>query len=264
METIDFAERDLHALHELAARAARLAVQLQSSLSESIKADGTIVTQADLQAEELLRDGLARLWPGLAVIGEEQGGAEETGEAVFYVDPIDGTLSYARGMPTWAVCVGLLVADRPHAGVVVAPALGKSWWGMAGLAAFCGHRPIRRQPTALGENALISITTGALRRFGPPPKTLGHIRCHGSIALETCLCADNQVDAAVLSRWKPWDIIGAAAIFLAAGGVILTSDGSLVPSWRGDFYDELVLGGSNLADLVPQVIPGWAEPAKSR
>lgn len=264
MQRADFAERDLRALHDLAARAGRLALQLQSSLSKSTKADGTIVTQADVQVEELLREGLARSWPGVSVIGEEHGGLQETGDALFYVDPIDGTLSYARGMPTWAVCVGLLLGDVPHAGVVVALALGKSWCGMVGLGAFCGHRPVHRGPTILGENAIISITTGALRRFGPPPKALGHIRSHGSIALETCLCADNQVDAAILSRWKPWDIVGAAAIFLAAGGVIVASDGNCVPSWRGDFYDELVLGGPNLTDLVPDVIPGWTVSAEGR
>ncbi|MCX7597492.1 MAG: hypothetical protein N2512_01300, partial [Armatimonadetes bacterium] len=125
------------------------------------------------------------------------------------------------------------------------------------------QRPMRRGPTVFARNSITAITTGAIRRFGPPPRSLGHFRCHGSIALETSFCADNQLDAAVLSRWKPWDIVGAAAIFLAAGGIILTSNGEAVPSWQGDFYDELILGGANLPEFVPQVIPGWSCPVES-
>lgn len=259
----DFTQKDLEALRDLAVRAGQLALQLRSSLHPQLKGDGTLVTEGDVRAEELLREGLSELYPGVAIVGEESGTSGGVGDLAFFLDPVDGTLAYARGSPTWAVCLGVLMAGCPYAGAVVVPALGQTWWGMVGFGAYCGGRQVRRKSTSLGPNALISITTGALRRFGPPPTHLGHVRCHGSIAWEMMLCADNQVDAALLARWKPWDVVGPAAILLAAGGVILAADGAPVPSWTGDYRDELVAGGSNLSELVPAVIPGWAAPTQA-
>jgi myo-inositol-1(or 4)-monophosphatase len=154
--------------------------------------------------------------------------------------------------------VGLLADGEPAAGAVAMPAVSEGVWGAVGLGAWLNGQPVRRGPTVLGSNSLLSVTTGALRRFGPPPHEMGHVRAHGSIAWEMALCACGQVDAAVLSRWKPWDVVAGAAVVVAAGGMVVTAEeGAPVPSWTGEYRGEIVAGGPNLGDLVPETVPGW-------
>lgn len=272
-QKLDFTDRDLDALRELTEAAGRLALELQAGVTADLKRDGTVVTEADLRAEDLLREGLAERFPGVAVVGEE-GGATGPGEVAggsgrepaeagaadlaFYLDPIDGTLSYARGSKTWAVSVGLLAGGTPFAGIIAMPAVGETWSGVVGRGAWCEGRPVRRGPTVLSHNSLLSITTAALRLFGPPPNGAGHLRCHGSIAWELALCADNQIDAVLLARWKSWDVVGGAAILQAAGGLVVEAEGGgPLPSWTGSFTGEIVAGGLDLPDLVPEALPGW-------
>src|ERR1700693_3132183 len=92
------------------------------------KADRTPVTDADRSTEQALRDALERLRPGQEIVGEEFGG-DAQGDGRWILDPIDGTVNYANGVPVWASLIALMRGDRAVCGVVSAPALGRRWWG---------------------------------------------------------------------------------------------------------------------------------------
>ncbi|HEY0190420.1 MAG TPA: inositol monophosphatase family protein, partial [Kofleriaceae bacterium] len=87
-----------------------------------------LVTEWDLRSEELIRRVLAERTPGVPVLGEEAGEAGAGGLTTlrWLVDPIDGTVNFAHGLPLWAVSIAIEDAGKPLAGVVVAPRLG--WW----------------------------------------------------------------------------------------------------------------------------------------
>ncbi|MHB8656995.1 MAG: inositol monophosphatase family protein [Solirubrobacteraceae bacterium] len=115
-------------------------------LQVETKPDLTPVTEADRAVEGALRERLAEVRPRDGVIGEESGasGAETAGSGRrWIIDPIDGTKSYMRGMPTWSTLIALSVDGEMTVGVVSAPALPRRWWAARGHGAFADGRPIR-------------------------------------------------------------------------------------------------------------------------
>src|ERR1051325_5662232 len=110
-----------------------------ADLAIETKADLTPVTEADRAAEEALRDRIARE-RGDAVGGEEFG--VEEGDVRWWLDPIDGTKEYARGLPVWATLIALeRWGSVVVVGVVSAPALGHRWWAVRGGGAFLDGSP---------------------------------------------------------------------------------------------------------------------------
>jgi histidinol-phosphatase len=101
------------------------------------KPDLTPVTEADRGVEEAIRERLAAVRPGDAVLGEEFGGEDRPGGGRrWIIDPIDGTKNYVRGIPVWATLLALEAGDELVLGVVSAPALRRRWWASSGAGAF--------------------------------------------------------------------------------------------------------------------------------
>jgi histidinol-phosphatase len=109
-----------------------------SDLVIETKPDLTPVTEADRDAEQLMRDRLQTARPEDGVMGEEYGaGASGAGTARRWIlDPIDGTKNYVRGVPVWATLIALEEAGEVTVGVVSAPALERRWWASRGAGAF--------------------------------------------------------------------------------------------------------------------------------
>ena len=128
---LDVATPDIAAeLVDLAAAASRLILPLwKSGLEVTAKADESPVTEADRRGEALILAGLARLFPGVPVVSEEDASEFGTPDAIgprfFLVDPLDGTKAFVRGDPHCTVNSGLIDHGVPIAGVVAAPASGE-------------------------------------------------------------------------------------------------------------------------------------------
>lgn len=106
-------------------------------LAVETKPDLTPVTEADTAVERAVRERLAAVRPGDAVVGEEYGSSPAADSARRWViDPIDGTKNYVRGVPTWGTLLALQDGDDTVVGVVSAPALHRRWWGSRGQGAF--------------------------------------------------------------------------------------------------------------------------------
>ena len=111
-------------------------------LAAETKADGTPVTRADREVEAFLREEIGRRFPGHSILGEEFGEEQGVEPVRWILDPIDGTRSFMKGVPLYAVLVGVEVAGAPVAGVVHLPALGETvaaargggcrWWPSGG------------------------------------------------------------------------------------------------------------------------------------
>jgi myo-inositol-1(or 4)-monophosphatase len=192
----------------------------------SIKADLSPVTEFDLQSEQLIRQRLAELTPGIAVVGEEEGG-QAAGEYTWYCDPIDGTINFMRGHPFFAVSLGVAREGVPFAGAVVAPALRLWWRGSRDDRAYRCEAPCEVSNTDdLGH----AVVTSGLPVRGRAVAESGldvvlrlspfvrDVRRCGSAAIELCMVADGTYDAYVTRALSPWDTCAGAAILLAAGG----------------------------------------------
>src|SRR5436190_13777277 len=129
-------------------------------LAVGTKVDLTPVTEADRATEKALRARITRE-RGDAVAGEEYG--IEEGDVRWWLDPIDGTKQYARGLPVWATLIALERHGEIVVGVVSAPALGHRWWATSGGGAFLDGSPIR--VSVVTELADAYVSTTSLRGF---------------------------------------------------------------------------------------------------
>ena len=123
------------------------------------KSDHTPVTDADRATEQALRDALQRMRPEQAIVGEEFGGDGQA-EWRWILDPIDGTINYANGVPVWATLIALMRGDRAVCGVVSAPALRQALVGgdRPGRVHGLGRADPRLADAAPLEDAYVSCT----------------------------------------------------------------------------------------------------------
>jgi 3'(2'), 5'-bisphosphate nucleotidase len=204
--------------------------------AQSKKADGSIVTQADTEAEALITQALAARFPSVALLGEEsiaEGATPNLGAAYFCVDPIDGTQQFAKGDPEWAISMGYLEDGRPVAGVIFAPAWSNRLF--AGLADHGGYEILAdgaRKPFPL-DLPIPPVWRAMQGAFGKPVSIERHLPNGQELeilkvgsAIKFGLLAAGEADVFVRPGqvWD-WDIAAGQAIVEAAGGRILDMDG---------------------------------------
>lgn len=230
-------------LVRLAAEAGRLILNLSSQGFEiRTKDDQSPVTNADIRAEEMLLAGLEKLMPGVPVLAEEsasRGVVPPIADAFLVLDPLDGTREFISGRAEYTVNIGLVTDGRPRIGVLHAPALGRTYWGITGSgAARALHKPgtiptddefaaiATRNPatplvalTSRGHND--AVTEAFLDGIGAQDR-----RRLGS-ALKFALVAEGSAD--VYPRFgntMEWDTAAGEAILSASGGAVLTPEGT--------------------------------------
>lgn len=215
------------------------------------KADATPVTEADLAIEAMVREELRRACPGDAILGEEHG--DEPGDTLspdsfrWVLDPIDGTVSFANGVPIFGTLIGLEQHGRVVAGVCSMPALGERVWAARGMGATWersgrASTSARVRHCARLSDALLctsgleyfekSNSTDALVRVA---RAAGRVRgfsdCYGGM-----LVATGRADGWFDPLMHAWDS-GPFPVILAEAGGVFTD-------WHGR---EDIRGGSALA-----------------
>lgn len=247
------------------AGAAILAVN-RSAMKVDGKADGSPVTEADLAADRIIGEGLARLVPNLPSLSEERAELATLPyrNSFFLIDPLDGTKEFVAGRNEFTVNLALVTHGIPLLGIVSAPALGLIWRGIVGRGA---ERLTIRDGIA---TAIEPIRT----RPCPPrgaPWTVAVSRSHGDNRTEAFIAARPRAVRAVLGsavkfgrvaeggvdiypRLSPtceWDVAAGHAVVTAAGGKITDSSGATLQfgSGRPDF-------------IVPEFV-AWGDPSEA-
>jgi myo-inositol-1(or 4)-monophosphatase len=204
-----------------------------------------VVTVMDQRAQDLLRRRLHEARPRDGFLGEEEGGTDGRSEITWVVDPIDGTVNYLYGIPSYSVSVAAVVGDpttpgawQPVAGAVVYPVTGELFRARAGAGAWLqtGPAAARRlelaDPPPLG-HALVGTGFGydTVRRRWQATVLLDvlpeirDIRRLGSAALDICSVAAGSLDAYFERGLNPWDMAAAWLVLVEAGGVFTGLDG---------------------------------------
>src|SRR6202048_4819685 len=120
----------------VAAGAAILAVN-RVAMRVDGKVDGSPVTEADLAADRIIAEGLARLLPGIPALSEERAHLAKPpyDGSFFLIDPLDGTKEFVSGRDEFTVNLALVTHGTPLLGLIGAPALGLIWRGLVGRGA---------------------------------------------------------------------------------------------------------------------------------
>jgi histidinol-phosphatase len=202
------------------------------------KPDATPVTDADTAVERMVREELAQARPADAVLGEEEGLAEGTSGRRWVLDPIDGTKSFARGVPVWATLLALETGPdwTGQLAVVSAPALGRRWWAQRGGGAWAREpdgtvRQIRVSGVAALEDASFSYSSlsgweqrGLLDGFLDLTRAVWRTRAYGDFWSHV-LVAEGVVDLASEPQVSRWDLAAVALLVQEAGGRFTGLDG---------------------------------------
>ena len=155
---------DLDGLMDFATRAATAAGAITlrhfGSVTAELKPDGTEVTAADLEAEAYLRDAIREAHPADGIMGEEGSLAESRSGRRWIIDPIDGTRSFASGVPLYGVLLTLEVDGAPLLGCCHLPALGTTLVAATGAGAWVDGR--RAQVSECAELAEARVLTSGL------------------------------------------------------------------------------------------------------
>jgi histidinol-phosphatase len=234
-----------------------------ADLRVDAKPDLTPVTDADRDAEQLLRDRLAQHRPADAIVGEE---FTDTGSATrrWVLDPIDGTKNFVRGVPVWATLIGLLDGEDPLVGVVSAPALGRRWWAERGGGAWSiavGTPARQLQVSAvrdLGDASLAysQLTewerAGRLAPFLDLCRRVWRTRGFGDF-WSYMLVAEGAADLAAEPELALWDMAALAPIVIEAGGTFTGLNGQPGPGHGSAVASNGVLHGAFLSALSASV-----------
>jgi 3'(2'), 5'-bisphosphate nucleotidase len=248
-------------LTELVVRAgaAILAVN-RNTMTKSGKADGSPVTEADLAADRVLAEGLARLLPDVPGVSEERTHLTKLpiSGSFFLIDPLDGTREFLAGRDEFTVNLALVTGGVPLLGIVGAPALGLIWRGLVGRGAERlmipggATEPIHTRPIPPPGKpwiAAVSRSHGEARTEAFIDGRPGAVRQVAGSAIKFCRVAEGGADIYPrLAPTREWDVAAGHAVVTAAGGKVTDSTGAALRFGAGakDF-------------IVPEFI-AWGDP----
>ena len=217
------------------------------------KEGGSPVTQADKDADALLRDRLTTALPHAGWLSEESADdpARLERAQVLVVDPIDGTRAFMRGDARWCVCVALVENGRPIASVVHLPALGETFTATAGGGARRDGAPIRASARTDLAGARISGPASLVEAVQRVAPVVGAPR-DPSLAYRIVSVAQGRLDGSFAStRAHDWDLAAADLILQEAGGALTDLDGRLALYNRPETrHPELAAAPIALADAL--------------
>jgi fructose-1,6-bisphosphatase/inositol monophosphatase family enzyme len=261
---MDALTRSVHAIMQDAAQRAILP-HYQALAAHQIedKAADDVVTVADHESEAILAEGLARLLPEAAIVGEEAAHADpallaKLGDALCWIiDPVDGTNNYAAGRPPFGILIALAEAGETIAGWILDPLTGRFCHAARGKGAYVGdERVTARSSGSEPPIAAISLIFAdparreALKSEIAPHYTLVDIpRCAAEQYPRLVL---GQNDVSVFERTHAWDHAAGVLFLGEAGGKAARPDGS---PYRVDEADRRGLLGASTPGL-------WDELAK--
>jgi len=203
------------------------------------KADGSLVTEADLVVQAALNDALQQHWPGIALLGEEMSETEQqralasAGSGVWCIDPVDGTSNFAVGVPYYAVSVALISHNEVELGVVYDPSRKECFAAARGHGAWLNGEPLKQQrlstplPQGMALIDLKRLPADLARRLAAEPPYKSQ-RSFGAVALDWCWLAAGRCHVYLHGQQKLWDYAAGCLILREAGGQAVTLDGNPV------------------------------------
>lgn len=236
-------------------RASRIAMaHFRAPLALEAKADNSPVTIADRETETFIREELSNAFPQDGIFGEEFGTDNPDADAIWFVDPIDGTRSFITGNPLFGMLLGRFANDLPQLGIVRMPALNETYVGVKGHGATLNAEAINCRATARLADAMVYINEAERLNADDPARFarlcgIGHTRRMAYDCYPHALVASGRIDAVVDFGLEPYDYMPLIGLVEAAGGVMcdwngnplgLKSDGRVVTAATPGLRDEIL------------------------
>jgi myo-inositol-1(or 4)-monophosphatase len=219
---------------DLAHRAGRIQMERYEHL-EDIQAKGPrdVVTEVDHLCEGLVMRAVQERYPDDAFYAEEIGEVAATGAGksgrVWIVDPLDGTVNYANGIPFFCISIALAAEGRPVIGVVYDPTRDETFTGAIDGPSLRNGEPIHVADKELLEDLVVTLAVGGRGMVRKRQAAMRAIRAHrsmGSAAMTLAYVACGRFDAyAQGAGLSAWDVAAAGLMTERAGATVTTLDG---------------------------------------
>jgi histidinol-phosphatase len=212
----------------------------RSDLHADRKADGSYVTEADQAVERVIRERITARYPSHGLVGEEYGETAVGPEGErWYIDPIDGTHNFMRGLPLFGTLLAVERAGEIQVGMISAPAIGQRWYATRGGGAWVvggpsnPPNPRRLAVSDVGELGQSQILFRSIRDMERSRVAAGFRRLIHRTWRERgfgdfwgyTLVADGVAEAVLEQDLHPWDLAAPWIIVEEAGGRITDFDG---------------------------------------
>ncbi len=248
-------------------------------LQVSIKGPSDFVSQADLRAEQTIKEELAKARPGYAFLMEESGSSGATDWSFrWIVDPLDGTTNFLHGVPHWCISIGLeqrriggngATESEIVAGMIYNPVVDEMFWAERGGGAYLNERRLRVSSRRELKDALFAtgIPFAAVaaqnrlafaRTLGTLMPQVAGIRRFGAAALDLAWVAAGRYDGYWELGLKPWDMVAGLLIVREAGGFVTDAAGGDVAIREGAGHDVVAANPHMHARLLEVVAAGVA------
>jgi len=225
----------LSGLEKMARQAGEI---LRAGFGKEIKIDYKdtidLVTEIDHRAEEFLLRVIQDQFPGHHIVAEENGVIDGDSDHIWYVDPLDGTVNYAHGLPIFSVSLAYYHQGQALLGVVYNPITEECFTAERGCGAWLNGRTLQVADTLDLAHSLL-VTGFPYDTWTNPDNNLDHfaalslktqgVRRLGSAALDLCYVAAGRFDGYWEMRLKPWDAAAGALIITEAGGLVTDMQG---------------------------------------
>jgi len=224
----------------------------------SEKADGSVVTDLDVRAEKEIRACLsAKFDDRYAIEGEELDDTKTDRRYRWLIDPIDGTLNFTRGIPTFGTLIAFEDRDtgRALAGAIHLPVSGVTYYAAAGLGAFRDDRKIFVSPDRQPDQAIVSTSdvyqfraARLEKEFGTLRDTFDVLRGYGDCWAHA-LVAEGAIDASVEPYLNRWDFAATEVLVHEAGGLCLSRR-----SDTDNLAYDAIFGSRKLVEMIASMI----------
>lgn len=210
-----------------------------------------MVTYYDRASEKHITQRILSGFPDSSIVAEENGSIEGTGDVTWYIDPIDGTSNFARGLPMWGVSIAAAQNGEVFSAVIYLPATDQMFWA-DGSGAYLGTERIsswghidQRRATIATDFPSSADLTGrpgeSLHALSNLKYNFAQVRSIGSCTIGLCWVAAGWLDAAFGFDVGPWDVAAGAFIVRQAGGTYRsyidgTAHGTGLMATEPDYY----------------------------
>jgi len=229
----------------------------------TIKMKGTInlVTEADVAAEAAIIASLNKDAPGIAIMAEESAGdnPQPPADAVWVIDPLDGTTNFAHGFPFFAVSIALLKDGVAQVGVVYCPMQDELFAACRDTGAWLNGHRIQVTDTRFLVEALVATgfpydihknLNTVLAQMGAVLPKVRDIRRAGAAAVDLAFVACGRLDGFWEMDLQPWDTAAGWLLVREAGGVVSTFSGNEY----SPFFPEILAANRNLHPLLMDIL----------
>jgi histidinol-phosphatase len=226
---------------QLASAAEKEIMPRYRNVAVNLKSDGTEVTEADRQAELVMRRMIEQRFPDHDILGEEHGATHKNSRYCWVLDPVDGTASFTLAMPIFGTLIGLLEDNEPVVGVIHLPAIRETTYAANGLGCWFKAEDVapvqvKVDPRASLSDAVASSSgvqsSDIFAKDGETPFRLSNIiqgarkfRFCGDCSQYALLCR-GKLHIALDPVMHPWDIAALIPCIEEAGGVATSIIGS--------------------------------------